>query len=884
MSPSAFETVLRLTSPELPISQRRIALREFALLNGWRPSDQMDGYPGTERFANGHLVVEHGLDNSAVISFLRADSPFSTLNRLDQNRLLCISYNNMVDWHVFPDQDGATFVYNRVDPPFTRRVLLSEQADSWRAEAFDRITGRKPNPNIKSLENALMDTISWWKRSLSIEMGKEIPNDSVATLFNAIIFVRALEDYHTHRTGENAQQLIECWFEQRAKGGDLTELLTNRLKALNVEEFPNDLLDKQKLKVFHKLDFETISRLLRDFYNNRFAPIYQYDFSLMSKHALSRIYEHYVSLLRTKDSPQQTFFPDLPNEEKNKATGAVYTPQYIARFFARYLKENLTPKIFRQLSTCDPACGSGIFLRTLLEMQCDPLQDINPQEVAETCFPRAFGIDVDPNACQASKLSLSLLYLVLTGKIPKKLNIVNNEAIDRYVSHKQELCNHFDVLIGNPPFVKWDLLGEKMKERVAEFMKDYSAGKIDMFLPILKIAMDMLKPDGLLLFVLPHSFLLAKNAKQLRKEILDNFWIRFLGDISGVQVFGETGAYVILLVLQKKNPQSPTPIPTTVLQCRDFIGAALQDVIEGKLQENDFYSIFIADQKALTADAWSLVKPTHSRLQEKLSQFTLLDEFLDVQEGFVTGADSIFIRFAHEIPKEEKAIYVPFLADRGMERFCVPRKVVEYVFYPFIEGRKIKDRELREQFPKTWEYLKLNGAKLKERSSVKAGQVPWWCPHRPVPALKMLRPKLVSPHLILMPRFSLDIMGKYTISRSPWLVPKDDGMGEEMLKYFLAVLNSSVAYWQIVQTSHKYSRGYAMLEKKTLKSLRVPNPKDVEPAMMKKLLKLVEKRLDEPNPKQTEAQIDELVSQLYGLSEDDRQQIGMEEDNGIRDN
>jgi type I restriction-modification system DNA methylase subunit len=350
----------------------------------------------------------------------------------------------------------------------------------------------------------------------------------------------------------------------------------------------------------------------------------------MSKYALSRIYEHYVSLLRTQDSPQLVFISDFPEEEKNKATGAVYTPQYIARFFARYLKENLTPKEFRQLSTCDPACGSGIFLRTLLEMQCDPLQEINAKEVAEVCFPKVLGIDVDPNACQASKLSLSLLYLVLTGTLPKSLNIVNHETIDRYVSHKQELSNQFDVLIGNPPFVRWDLLSDTMKGRVAEYMKDYSAGKIDMFLPILRIAMDLLKPGGLLLFVLPHSFLLAKNAKQLRKEIADNFWIRFLGDISDVQVFGETAVYVILLILQKKNPELPTPIPTTVLQCRDFVGAALQDVIEGKLLENEFYSIFIADQKALTADVWQLIKPAHSLLQEKLTRFSLLDEFLDV--------------------------------------------------------------------------------------------------------------------------------------------------------------------------------------------------------------------------------------------------------------
>jgi hypothetical protein len=151
-----------------------------------------------------------------------------------------------------------------------------------------------------------------------------------------------------------------------------------------------------------------------------------------------------------------------------------------------------------------------------------------------------------------------------------------------------------------------------------------------------------------------------------------------------------------------------------------------------------------------------------------------------------------------------------------------------------------------------------------------------------MPVLKMLRPKLVSPHLIIIPRFSFDEVGKYAISRSPWLVPKEETNGEEILRYFLAVLNSTVVYWQIMQTSHKYSRGYAMLEKKTLRNLAVPNPKDVEPAVMRKLLNLVNKRIADPNLKQVESQIDELVSQLYGLSDEDRQQIGLEERNGLR--
>src|SRR5439155_22517170 len=114
--------------------------------------------------------------------------------------------------------------------------------------------------------------------------------------------------------------------------------------------------------------------LFLDFYDNRFAP-YRYDFSVISKHALSRIYEKYVATLRDSDSPQLSLFRELPQEVQDRSLGGVYTPQYIARFFARFLKDNHTPRAFRTLRTIDPACGSGMFLRTLLEMQCDPLQD-----------------------------------------------------------------------------------------------------------------------------------------------------------------------------------------------------------------------------------------------------------------------------------------------------------------------------------------------------------------------------------------------------------------------------------------------------------------------------------------------------------------------------
>ena len=98
---TAAETVYRLTEVTLSSAERQRCLHDFAEATGWYPSDELVEYPGTEQFANGHLLVEHGMANTAVISFLKPDAPFPLLDKGNQIRLLELSYNNLVDWHLF---------------------------------------------------------------------------------------------------------------------------------------------------------------------------------------------------------------------------------------------------------------------------------------------------------------------------------------------------------------------------------------------------------------------------------------------------------------------------------------------------------------------------------------------------------------------------------------------------------------------------------------------------------------------------------------------------------------------------------------------------------------------------------------------------------------
>jgi hypothetical protein len=498
-----FDVVTQLTSGHLPESDRAVRLQEFSRELGWRPTDRLD-LPAVQQIASTHLLVEHGLENSAVVSFLRSPKQYSTLSSEERQSLLSVSYNNLVDWHVAIDRSAISFIYVRTRIPTSveRREFSREDYESLRSEIFEQVVGRRPSPNIPALDDALIKTISLWKRSLTAELGNAITNAQVAGLFNALVFVRALEDQRRRLTANNKDLLLERWGQPHAPAS-LRVLLKNVLRETVGSNIPAFLFHEPDLAAFDQLDRDSVRSLLLDFYENRFAP-YRYDFAVISKHALSRIYEQYVSLLRHDESSQLSLLPQLPSEFSDKSQGAVYTPQFIARFFSRFLREHIPPYQFKRLRTIDPACGSGIFLRTLLEFQCDPTNDALRPELVEAAFLNTVGLDRDPNAVAATQLSLSLLYLVLTDRLPTTLSVFQKDFLDP-VPPPAEADAPFEAVLTNPPFVSLDVQDLATRARLAERLGSQGSGRIDLYLAFLKGTIEQLLPGGFGLFVLPHS-------------------------------------------------------------------------------------------------------------------------------------------------------------------------------------------------------------------------------------------------------------------------------------------------------------------------------------------------------------------------------------------
>ncbi len=378
------------------------------------------------------------------------------------------------------------------------------------------------------------------------------------------------------------------------------------------------------------------------------------------------------------------------------------------------------------------------------------------------------------------------------------------------------------------------------------------------------------------MLVLPHSFLLANGAKSIRQKLANEARIHCLVDLSSIPVFESVDIYVILLVFQKRVDESVSSLPATIVSVRDLPGLALEDYLEGKRVTGDFYSIYDLDQQEFESEEWILLPETASRIRRGLRTLPTLANFAEIRQGAITGADKVFIVPDSVSDSLDSELFRPLLADRSMLRYRVPEATEQSIFYPFIDGELVQEERLRTEFSATWSYLQEHRGELEKRSAVSRGNVAWWQPAWPRSPRSMLRPKLVSPHLVLAPRFGFDRTGTYVVTRSTYLTTKGIGADEELLLYLLGLLNSSVAFWYLSQHSHKYSHGYSMLEGKTLRDVPIPDP-GRSPSLTQRLCDAVDARINSTGTHAIamEREIDDLASDLYGISRLDRGLLGL---------
>jgi len=405
-------------------------------------------------------------------------------------------------------------------------------------------------------------------------------DESVQRILDRLIFIRNCEDRELE-----PKILISNYREWGTRGkGQLIKSLRETFKTFdrlyNSKIFAEHLCDKLDV------DNDVLREIIEGLYYTKDESV-SYDFSAIDANVLGTIYEQYLSHI-LKKTEKRAILTD--NHSHRKEQGIYYTPTYVVDYIVKntvgiYLENNTKERI-EQIKILDPACGSGSFLikafDVLNEYQSKSDATYHQSELdfkIDTIFTKKakilqtniFGVDLDRQAVEIAQLNLLLKIaekkkrLPLLGENIKCGNsliddkeIVGEKAFKWEYEFEDIMKNGgFDVIIGNPPYISnWQL--SKVDRNMVTFLdKKYSSvtvGHWDIYILFIKRALELLKNNGFLSFIVPSSFAKEKYGKKLREYIIKNCTILSLAEFGTETVFKNVARQYIIFVIQKKRP------------------------------------------------------------------------------------------------------------------------------------------------------------------------------------------------------------------------------------------------------------------------------------------------------------------------------------------
>ena len=225
----------------------------------------------------------------------------------------------------------------------------------------------------------------------------------------------------------------------------------------------------------------------------------------------------------------------------------------------------------------------------------------------------------------------------------------------------------FDVVIGNPPYVRQEKIKElKSKQEIQNF-KSYN-GTADLYIYFFEKGFKLLKEKGILSFITSNKYTRAKYGKEFREFVLENSKILEYIDFNGVKVFESATVDTSILNFQKIKSKN-----IYFNYCDIDITYKKGSSIDKFINKNGWKY----NQSDLSIDSFSFSNPKELRIKKQIERIgiPLKDWDIKIYRGILTGLNEAFIidtKTKNElIAKNAKSaeIIKPLLRGRDIKRY-----------------------------------------------------------------------------------------------------------------------------------------------------------------------------------------------------------------------
>ncbi|MBI2043344.1 N-6 DNA methylase [Candidatus Pacearchaeota archaeon] len=808
----------------------------------------------------------------------------------------------------------------------------------------------KSNKDIKGtteVDNEFLKEIEKWRENLAKNIAirnqnltiSEL-NYSIQKIIDRILFLIIAEYKNIERYGK---------LDEIAKKEFVYKNLIPFFKDSD-DKYNSGIFDFKKDILSSNLVID--DKILREIIENLYYPKSPYDFSVLPIEILGKVYEKFLGKTIRLTASHQAKVEEKP--EVRKAGGVYYTPEFVVDYIIKNtigkLIEGKTPKQIENIKVLDSACGSGTFLVRAYTYILNYLLEYykkNPTKYKKEIYQaregvwfltteirknvllnNIHGVDIDAQAVEVTKLSLLLKVLENETKesVNQQLklfkertlpNIDNNircgnSVVDSSYFSQQRLDSSieelnkvnpfdwekafpfkFDVIIGNPPYVK-EYTNREIFEAVKKTdMSKYYQGKMDFWYFFTCKALDLLKDGGLHSYIAQNNWITSAGASILRNKILSDSKIISFFDFNEFKVFKEASIQTMVFILEKEKTNHAYSVDYFKVFDKDISKEELANYLITKkdgdkiqkskakinpIELKDKLIMFVNSDIGKIFDKMKSQDVFYLTEKEITNGLQVQQEYLNkghlevLGEGYKVG-EGVFVLSDNEkkklnLSEKEKELIKPLFTPNEIDRYKINNKNKYWVIYT---SSKFKNPNEIKPYPNIKEHLD------KFRKIITTDFKPYGI-HRTREESFFKGDKIVSIRKCKIPSFSFVTFDSYV--NQVYYVIKTSKIN---MKFLTGLLNSKLIYFWLYHNGKKQGEQLQVDKEPLVKipiikkenkeiiwavDLIIGLSKKLEDLNLDKEKELIKKQIDS-----LEKKIDSCVYSLYGITKEEQKII-----------